>query len=157
MRYVPRYRVGKERVRYCSTVPSGKGRKEWVRNSNSTQSTVLVNVTSAVPLPLLLTINQHAPGSPRAFRKSPSTGRGRETWGRLAMGETKWLTSCLSRCMDKQSPALKVKRGGWIREAQRAPSNITVVALANSGPYTMYECPVIHPISAVHQKTSPGL
>jgi len=31
------------------------------------------------------------------------------------------------------------------------PSNMTVVAPASSGPYTMYEWPVIHPMSAVHQ------
>ena len=35
-----------------------------------------------------------------------------------------------------------------------APSYITQVAPLASGPYTRYECPVTHPTSAVHQKTS---
>jgi hypothetical protein len=35
-----------------------------------------------------------------------------------------------------------------------APSYITQVAPLASGPYTRYEWPVIHPTSAVHQKTS---
>src|ERR1700730_3917395 len=34
------------------------------------------------------------------------------------------------------------------------PSYITHVAPLASGPYTMYECPVTQPTSAVHQKTS---
>src|SRR5947209_8235630 len=34
------------------------------------------------------------------------------------------------------------------------PSYMTPVAPLASGPYTMYECPVTHPMSAVHQYTS---
>ena len=36
------------------------------------------------------------------------------------------------------------------RTSQREHTN-TLVARFNSGPYKMYECPVIHPMSAVHQ------
>ena len=36
------------------------------------------------------------------------------------------------------------------------PSNISDVAPALNGPYTIYECPVIHPISAVQKNISSG-
>ena len=35
-------------------------------------------------------------------------------------------------------------------------SNMTVVVPFTSGPYTMYECPVIQPTSAAQQKMSPS-
>ena len=45
----------------------------------------------------------------------------------------------------------------WIRSQYRpasgyvgSDSNITVVAALHSGPYTMYEWPVIQPMSATH-------
>lgn len=50
------------------------------------------------------------------------------------------------------APSLHLPWSGYMG----VDSNMSEVAPFTSGPYTMYECPVIHPTSATQAKTSPS-
>src|ERR1700739_3456223 len=66
---------------------------------------------------------------------------------RIAVGaEYKILTLCVSTTSQQRPSSGQVGM----------PSNISVVAPCESGPYTIEEWPVIQPISAVQKYTSPG-